>query len=206
MDYLFWSGGKDAYLALVRWQEEHPDREVTLLTTFDAESEIVPHQRIPIDTIRHQAEYLNLPLITVPLPEECPNEKYLDAVEKVLKEQDHEAGYLVFGDWLLQDIREWREEQFGARGYRCAFPIWKESLHDLLPVLMLKPVEVKISAVSPEYRDLLKPGETYDQRLVRQLPGEIDPMGENGEFHTEVIFLDPKSGDPRTGRSGGYEY
>lgn len=195
MDYLFWSGGKDAYLALVRWREEHPGREVTLLTTYENDSEIVPHQRIPIERIRRQAEYLRLPLVTVPLPEGCPNEVYLDTVEKALKEQDNETGYLVFGDWHLEDIRRWREEQFGSRGFRCAFPIWKESLHDLLPVLMLKPVKVKISAVSKEYRDLLKPGETYDQRLVRQLPPEIDPMGENGEFHTEVVFLDLKTGE-----------
>jgi diphthamide synthase (EF-2-diphthine--ammonia ligase) len=97
---------------------------------------------------------------------------------------------LIFGDWHLQDIREWREQVFGEMGYRCLFPIWGKSLHDLLPVLLLKPVQIKISAVKEEFQQYIKVGETYDQAFVRTLPTEIDPMGENGEFHTEVMFED----------------
>jgi diphthamide synthase (EF-2-diphthine--ammonia ligase) len=31
-------------------------------------------------------------------------------------------------------------------------------------------------------------GERFNQHFVWQLPREIDPMGEKGEFHTQVVF------------------
>ncbi|MDX1617706.1 MAG: hypothetical protein R3224_02895 [Balneolaceae bacterium] len=193
MDILFWSGGKDSYLALKYYRRERGrDRPLKLLTTYEQERDVVPHQNIPLENIKKQAEELKLESLRVPLPENCPNETYLEAVGRALKDEEKPVERLVFGDWRLEDIREWREKEFGRLGYECFFPIWEKSLHDLLPVLILNPVEVKISAVKEEFRELIRVGETYDQRFVQTLPPEIDPMGENGEFHTEVIFRNLK--------------
>lgn len=199
MDILFWSGGKDAYLALQFYRQEHadPGEELRLLTTYDKETDVVPHQQIPISYIRKQAASLELDLIPVPLPSECPNERYLREVNEVLKAQDGPVEHLIFGDWHLQDIRRWREEVFGERGYDCLFPIWEKSIHELLPVLQFKPVEVKISAVQEDFQAFIRVGETFDQSFVVQLqhlPEEIDPMGERGEFHTKVIFRELDEG------------
>lgn len=188
MDILFWSGGKDAYLALEFYRRKYPGHELKLLTTYSSKNEMVPHQKIPIDHIKCQAEALNLELITLPLPEECPNDLYIGKVNEVLRNQDEEIEYLIFGDWYLQDIRDWREQQFNSLGYTCLFPIWEKSIHTLLPVLLLKPVEVRISAIADEFTNYLRVGEIYNQQLVQQLPKEIDPMGEKGEFHTKIIF------------------
>lgn len=191
MDILFWSGGKDAYLALHFYRQQYPDTELRLLTTFEKSTGVVPHQQIEISHIRKQAANLDLSLITVPLPTDCPNDRYLKEIKQKLAEQDESIRYLIFGDWHLQDIRQWREKMFGEMGYECLFPIWEKSIHELLPVLQLQPVEVEISAVQEKYQPLIKVGETFNQSLVIQLlhlPEEIDPMGENGEFHTKVIF------------------
>jgi len=190
MDILFWSGGKDSYLALEFYKQEHSTDHLKLLTTYEETSEMVPHQDIPLGHIREQAAKLKLELICVPLPRECPNTIYLERVQKYLLQQDEEVDYLVFGDWKLEDIRAWREKEFGEMGYKCLFPIWKKSIHELLPVLMLKPIEVNISAVDEKYQQYIRKGESYNQRFVRTLPRDIDPMGENGEFHTEVVFKD----------------
>jgi diphthamide synthase (EF-2-diphthine--ammonia ligase) len=188
MDILFWSGGKDAYLALEFYRQQNPETKIKLLTTFEGKSEIVPHQNIPIENIKKQAETLNLNLSLIPLPKNCPNNLYLKKVSKALNHQSKPVEHLLFGDWYLQDIREWREEQFNELGYECRFPIWKESLHNLLPILLLKPVEIHISAVDDKFKKYIRIGERYNQHFVQQLPKEIDPMGENGEFHTEVVF------------------
>lgn len=191
MDILFWSGGKDSYLALEFYLQEHSSKtEIKLLTTYRETDEVVPHQNIPLCRIREQAEHLNLDLITIPLPENPANEIYLTKVEQALKKQESNIEHLLFGDWHLEDIREWREQTFEKMGYMCLFPIWQKSIHNLLPVLILKPVEVKISAVKKEYQKYIRVGEIYDQRFIRTLPKEIDPMGENGEFHTQVTFAD----------------
>jgi len=193
MDILFWSGGKDAYLALQFYRQEHPEAKIKLLTTYDETDDIVPHQQIKLKNIKKQAASLGLDLITVPLPPDCPNDVYLEKVEEALANTDGPIEKLIFGDWHLDDIRSWRERVFGEMGYECCFPIWQKSIHDLLPVLFFKPIEIKISAVGEEYQHLIREGERFNQAFVRQIahqPKEIDPMGENGEFHTEIIFKD----------------
>lgn len=187
MDILFWSGGKDSYMALEFYRQEH-DAGLKLLTTFEEESDLVPHQNIPLKNIKRQADVLELELITVALPENCPDNTYLSKVGNALKDQDEDIGRLVFGDWRLEDIREWREKVFREMGYQCLFPIWRKSIHNLLPVLIFRPVEVKISAVKDEYQKLIRVGEPYNRHFIQTLPKDIDPMGENGEFHTEVVF------------------
>ena len=186
MDILFWSGGKDSYLALEFYRREYEDNELKLLTTYNEDTAKVPHQNIELEDIEEQADKLDLDLISVPLPEECPNDEYLQRIREALNACDEKIENLVFGDWSLEDIREWREKEFDNMGYNCLFPIWGKSLDELMPVLLLKPVEVTISAVKEEYEKFIAVGETYNQKFVRQLPEEIDPMGENGEFHTRV--------------------
>lgn len=193
MDILFWSGGKDAYLALHFYRQQHPEADIKLLTTYDETDDIVPHQHIRLEDIKKQAASLGLDLITVPLPPDCPNEVYLEKLNEALQELEEPAEHLIFGDWYLEDIREWREKVFAEMGYDCVFPIWGKELDELLPVLLFQPVEVEISAVSEDFQHLIRVGESFDQSFVMQLqhqPVEIDPMGEKGEFHTKVVFKD----------------
>ena len=188
MDILFWSGGKDAYLAYEFYRQKHPKSELKLLTTYSENSEIVPHQKIPIEIIKEQAKALKLELILVPLPEDCPNDIYLEKIKDALENEPEKVNHLIFGDWHLEDIRNWRESQFEKLGYSCLFPIWQKKLDELLPVLLFKPVEIRINAVQSKYEKFIRVGELFNKQFIRQLPKEIDPMGEKGEFHTKVIF------------------
>ncbi len=188
MNLLFWSGGKDSYLCCEMLRRES-DRPIQLLTTYEEERDIVPHHNISLETIQEQARQLDLELTICGLPPECPNEVYIDRLKDTFSKITEPIDHLVFGDWKNREIREWREKIFEQQlGYSCLFPIWEKSLHDLMPILLLKPVKVKISAVQEAYRDMLSVGEPWNQRLVAQLPESIDPMGENGEFHTVVEF------------------
>jgi diphthamide synthase (EF-2-diphthine--ammonia ligase) len=188
MDILFWSGGKDSYLAHESYWQKYPKNDIRLLTTFEEKSKRVPHQNIPIGIIKKQAKALNLPLNLIPLPTDCPNNIYTAKVHEALKNQGKAVQNLVFGDWYLQDIRDWREQQFTESGYKCRFPIWEKPLNELWTMLLLKPVKIRISAVAEEYQKFISVGEIFDQNFIRQLPDDIDPMGEKGEFHTQVVF------------------
>lgn len=193
-DILFWSGGKDSWLALEYYRRDYSDEQhrLELLTTYDEEREYLPFQNLSLKTIREQANQLDLDLIPIGLPPECPNEIYLEHIVKQLETREPPVERLVFGDWQNEEIRNWREEQFNNRGYSCLFPIWQKSLHELLPVIQLNPVEIRISSVDREYETYIRQGEPYNQALIRTLPSFIDPMGENGEFHTRVIIHDLK--------------
>lgn len=190
MDILFWSGGKDAFLALHCYQKNKSRQSLQLLTTYDESRDVVPHQAIELNHIKKQAQQLEIPLITVALPPQCSNDEYISLMSKALDNREEKVENLIFGDYANQEIRDWREKTFAKLGYNCLFPIWDKSMHELLPILQLQPVNVEVSAVQDEYRSQLNVGEPYDQALITQLGhlDNIDAMGENGEFHTKVIF------------------
>ena len=187
MSIVFWSGGKDSYLALKYYLKSAKDRP-TLLTTYENSTGLVPYQNIEIETIKNQAETLGLPILPIGIPTRATNEQYLTTVSKAIQDTKHDR--LVFGDWHLEDIRMWREQQFGdsGLGYNCHFPIWKKPFEELLSFLETLPVNISISGVDILSEGFVKIGETYNRAFVEKLPDRIDPMGENGEFHTIVAF------------------
>lgn len=185
---LFWSGGKDSLLAL-RYLQDDGIREPLLLTTFDDESARVPHQNIPVENIRKQAISLGLTLFTVPLSYPASNTEYLNALQNSFSQIPFGIESIVFGDLHLHDIRNWRQSEFGNKmGYTLQFPIWKKPYDELFSRLEKEEAEIRISSVMDQYRNRIKPGDLFNRKFAESLPDHIDPMGENGEFHTEVIF------------------
>lgn len=192
---LFWSGGKDSYLCYLKIMEEvKPDGPLYLLTTYRESDSKIPHQGLDLDDIREQVNQLDKveKLVAVALPVDCPNDEYVQRVHQAIHQAVNNGDeiHLYFGDWNNEDIRHWREDQFGELDYPCHFPIWQLSMHEILPQLLFHPVTVRISWVDEEYRKWIRVDEPYNQRLVTTLPDEIDPMGENGEFHTRIEFQD----------------
>ena len=173
---LFWSGGKDSFLAFDAIRGEAP----VLLTSYDPATGVVPHQEIAIDHIRAQATALGRPLIEVPLAQPCPNDRYIAAIEAALGE----ACELVFGDLHLADIRAWREASFPS--HRCRFPLWQLPYDRLLSRLWHLDRRITVSGVRADLRPCIAVGARYDAAFVKALPPELDAMGERGEFHTMV--------------------
>ena len=185
-EILFWSGGKDSYLAYLALQKElQSPRNIVLLTTFDASTGMIAHQNLHIDVIVSQANQLEVALLGVPLH---PGQEYLDQLAPALALVPG-ATALCFGDLHLQHIREWREQAFKTRSdfahLQLNFPLWGESYPDLLEVLEDANVECIVSAVMDA--DVgVSVGEKFDRDLVSRLPAHVDIFGENGEFHTRV--------------------
>ena len=214
VEVVFWSGGKDSYLALLERQrqamqaqkqkkapEEHP--RFVLLTTFDAESGVVPEQDIKVTHIMDQARALDQQLLLVPLPSPCGGKEYTCAVDGALThmceamgigtEQRHAQVRLVFGDLHLADIRAWREAELGVkRGWALEFPLFGQRYEALGEMLWQAKAVVRVSAVTAKGRPAVKVGQVFDKELVSWLikEGNVDAFGEHGEFHTSVSFED----------------
>lgn len=184
-DVLFWSGGKDSFLALRALHREglHP---IMLLTTFDVATRTVAHQEIHIDAVIRQAEHLGLPLLGVPLH---PGETYMDRIRAAC-ELVPRIARLVFGDLHLLHIREWRGvafREFAAdRDAALHFPVWGVPYDTLITDLEASGVTCEVSAVTGAAEGFVAVGERFDRAMMARLPGDIDPFGENGEFHTLV--------------------
>ncbi len=187
---VFWSGGKDSFLALRRMRNEQT-HDVVLLTTFDAQSKIIAHQNLHIDVVVAQAEQLATPLIGIPLH---AHHDYLTQLVPAFAMIER-CQVLVFGDLHLQHIRSWREETFSqdprTAHYELRFPLWGEAYDVLIQELATAGVACRICAI--EHKALaampdINLGTRFDRALVARLPDGVDAFGENGEFHTEVEF------------------
>lgn len=182
VDVLFWSGGKDSFLAY-RALQRAEQRPLVLLTTFDSVSRSVAHQNLHIDDIVRQAEWLQLPLLGIPLHPELTYENQIAQGLALIRS----TGRLVFGDLHLEHIRRWRETAFGdGPGHSASlhFPLWHESYDVLLADLELSGVNCVISAVTEPVAGLIEVGARFDRQLIARLPAAVDAFGECGEFHT----------------------
>ncbi len=183
VDLLFWSGGKDSFLALRALRREAM-RPVVLLTTFDVGSRVVAHQEIAIDEVVRQAEHLGIALIGAPLH---AGGDYMETIGEACDLVPRIARF-VFGDLHLAHIRDWRSAAFAelaaARGAELHFPLWGVSYDVLIDDLEASGVTCEVSAVTGPARQAVAAGQRFDRAMMRRLPQEIDEFGENGEFHT----------------------
>ena len=189
---VFWSGGKDALLALNRTLRAGATNAV-LVNTFDAQTEVVAHQDVTLEVIRRQAAALKLPLLLVPLYSDHDYAHHLKAACSVI-ERTTSVNRLVFGDLNLVNVRRWREATFeyltSTGNTDVEFPLWNVPYSQLLDELDALNVRCTISAVTDErLQSLVEVGMAFDRELVSRMPPGVDPFGECGAFHTVVDGL-----------------
>ena len=187
---LFFSGGKDSYLAIrklvkQRLQSNGTDPfHIILLTTYDFETKVIAHQDVNIDTVCRQARHLEIPLLGIPL-HRSSGEEYLSRIEKGLDAvrsaiPNIQQLTLVFGDLHLQHIRQWREKELG--NYALEYPLWNAPYSELIADLEASGVRVVVSASS---QDGIGVGTTFTRKLWQDaMKMGIDGFGEEGEFHS----------------------
>ena len=67
------------------------------------------------------------------------------------------------------------------------FPNWKKSTKDLAKKFVELGFKAIITSVDTETLDRSFIGKFYDDDLLSSIPSQVDPCGENGEFHTFVF-------------------
>lgn len=193
---LFFSGGKDSFLALralVRQGMEAHEGNINapfgivLLTTFDATSRVIAHQEVHIRDVMKQATALDIPLVGIPL-HRGTSESYVDRLRRGVELVSSSLGKgksltLAFGDLHLSHIKEWRDDALGGDlKYELEYPCWKVSYESLLDDLEASGVKCIVSASSTE---VVKEGEMFGRDLYnRSLKNGVDGFGEEGEFHS----------------------
>jgi uncharacterized protein (TIGR00290 family) len=184
---LSWSSGKDSAWTLHLLRQQ-PDIQVTaLLTTFNSAANRVAMHAVRRALVEAQAEQTALPLWAVELPWPCSNLEYEERMRAVCQRATTEGiTAIAFGDLFLQDIRDYRVRQLQGSGLEPLFPVWQIPTEQLGRDMIAAGVKAKITCVDPSKLAKSFAGRDYDLRLLQVLPPEIDPCGENGEFHTFV--------------------
>jgi uncharacterized protein (TIGR00290 family) len=184
---LSWSSGKDSAWALHVLRQQ-PDLEVIgLLTTLNTEFQRVAMHGTRLSLLEAQADAAQLPMWIVPLPWPCTNEIYEQRMAEVCDRAVREhIDAMAFGDLFLPDVRAYREKQLEPTGIKPLFPLWEIPTRALASGMIAGGLRAKLVCVDTKQLPGGFAGREFDAALLRDLPAEIDPCGERGEFHTCV--------------------
>jgi uncharacterized protein (TIGR00290 family) len=198
---LSWSGGKDSALTLHALRADPLLRVTALLTTLTD-----PYDRVSMHGVRHtlllaQSTAVGLPLTEARIPAGASNAVYEVAFAAALA--DHRSRgvqRVAFGDLFLTDIRAYRERQLSALDMHGLFPLWERDTRQLARQFIDLGFRAILVCVDPKRLDPSFAGRWFDEELLRDLPTDVDPCGENGEFHTFVtdgpVFESPVACTP----------
>jgi len=193
-----WSGGKDAALVLYYLQAQHGSIHIELLTNVNSDYQTIAMHGVPVHLLRQQAAALDLPLTQISMPEMPTNAHYENTMALALANfKTQGVDTVVFGDIFLEDLRNYREQQLAPFGMKALFPLWKISTHDIVYNFIALGFKAIVCCVNGAYlsEDFL--GKIIDADFVKGLPANVDPCGENGEFHS-FVFDGPNFKTPVT--------
>ena len=135
-----------------------------------------------------QASSLGLPLEEVWIPRNASNAIYEKrmraAMEKYLAMG---VRRVAFGDLYLEDVRAYREKRLAEVAMKCVFPIWHKDTHRLARQFVKLGFRAVTCCIDPRRLSKDLCGVPYDSGFLDRIPREVDPCGENGEFHTFVF-------------------
>jgi uncharacterized protein (TIGR00290 family) len=160
---------------------------VGLLTTFNEEADRVAMHAVRRELVDRQAAAAGLPLWAVPLPWPCSNEQYEVLMAQACAKAVAEGiDGIAFGDLFLEDVRAYRERQLKDTGLQPIFPVWGMPTAALAHEMIASGVRAKLTCVDTDKLNRSFAGCEFDEALLADLPDDVDPCGERGEFHSFV--------------------
>lgn len=160
---------------------------VGLLTTFNEEADRVAMHAVRRELVERQSAAAGLPLWAVPLPWPCSNEQYESLMAQACAKAIAEGiDGIAFGDLFLENVRAYRERQLKDTGLRPIFPVWGMPTATLAREMIESGVRAKLTCVDTNKLNGSFAGREFNEALLADLPGDVDPCGERGEFHSFV--------------------
>jgi diphthamide synthase (EF-2-diphthine--ammonia ligase) len=182
-----WSSGKDSAWALHVVRRAGDFDIVGALTTVTDTFSRVSMHGVREELLLAQLDAASLPAYVVRIPYPCPNEIYERKMAAAMADA-RSAGitHLIFGDLFLEDVRAYRERQLTGTGISPIFPLWQRPTMTLAREMIDAGVQAYLSTVDLKKLPASFAGRCFDSALLDALPGDADPCGENGEFHSFV--------------------
>ncbi|HPS46436.1 MAG TPA: diphthine--ammonia ligase [Bacteroidales bacterium] len=183
-----WSGGKDSALALYKIQIEKKIEVSSLLTTLNKKNKRVSGHGIRESMLDLQSKNMSIPINKIFLPEDVSNETYEKMMKEYWEKKKNEGiNYCISGDIFLEDVKEYREKQLSMMDIQSVFPLWKMNSNDVLKEFIDLGFKSIVVCINEKYLDSSFVGRIINADFVADLPPNIDPCGENGEYHSFVF-------------------
>ena len=183
-----WSTGKDSALCLYKILQKNEYEVLCLLTSINEQYQRVSMHGVRVELLENQAKSIGLPLRKLLIPEMPSMETYEKAMNKMLLDLLKEGAQTsVFGDIFLEDLRKYREEKLAVLNLKGHFPLWKIPTKQLIEEFIELGFKAIITCVNEAHLDRSFVGRIIDRDFLNDLPKNVDPCGENGEYHSFVF-------------------
>lgn len=183
-----WSGGKDSAISLYEIEKSQKYEIVALLTTITKDYDRVSLHGVRRALVERQAYSLGLPIEEIFISKACSNEEYESKMRSMLTKFKQEGVFsVVFGDIFLEGVRKYREDNLSKLGMRGIFPIWGRDTAELTRSFIALGFQAVITCIDSKVLDRRFIGRRLDEHLLAEFPPNVDPGGENGEFHSFVF-------------------
>ncbi len=182
-----WSSGKDSAWALHEVRRAGEFDIVGALTTItDAFGRVSIHG-LRQELLAAQLDATGLKPVTVRIPYPCPNEVYEREMTAAMDQAKAQGiTHVIFGDLFLEDVRAYRETRLKPTGITPVFPVWHKPTDSLAREMIASGVDARLVCVDLKKLPRSFAGRRFDAELLADLPPDVDPCGENGEFHSFV--------------------
>ncbi len=182
-----WSGGKDCVLVVNELLKTNHYQIMALLTTITKDYDRISMHGVRRVLLEQQASSLGIPLEKVFISKNISMEEYDTKMEKILlKYLKNGVSSVVFGDIFLDDVRKYRDENLSKIGLNGIFPLWKRDTDELARNFIDLGFKAIITCVDSNILEKSFVGRAYSAQFLNELPSNVDPCGENGEFHSFV--------------------
>ena len=200
--FLNWSSGKDAAFALYLLQQQKVYSVEKLVTTINSQNSRVSMHGLRKELLLKQAENIGIPLQLLPLSGNVPLSDYNKIMEEeTLKLKEEGFTHSIFGDIFLEDLKQYREQQLQKVELQPVFPLWKRNTAQLMQEFLSAGFKAITVSVNAAILEISFCGKLIDEKFLADLPENVDPAGENGEFHT-FVFDGPIFSRPVTFQKG----
>lgn len=185
-------------MALYELRHSERYEVVSLMTTVASEYDRVSHHGVRAQLLDMQAAAIGLPLkklyITTQSTNPCRTENDNSVMQEyeqlmtraMLKYKAMGVASIAFGDIFLQHLREYRENNLARMGMKAVFPIWQRDTTELVRTFIDLGFKAFLTCVDEKKLGASFAGRALDGQFLHDLPAEVDPCGEHGEYHSFV--------------------
>ena len=158
---------------------------IGLMTTVNQLFQRISIHAVRLELLQRQAEAVGLPLHIIDLPHPCTNGQYEQAMDEFIQHaKQWGVECMAFGDLFLADIKVYRESKLSGSGITPLFPLWLTPTDKLAREMISSGLRAVVTCVDPKQLPASYAGREFNKQFLIDLPTQVDPCGERGEFHT----------------------
>ena len=185
--WLWWTGGKDSAWAL-HLLRAAPEWEVRgLVAPVNRANRRVAMHGVRVRHVERQASAAGLRLRTIRFDWTASVAETRATLATGLASTFRgRRRFVGFGDLHSAGDRKHRSALAEAAGVPATFPLWGRDPGAHAAAMLEAGLEARVCCVETARLPARFAGRRFDESFLADLPDDVDPCGENGEFHTFV--------------------